>query len=139
LKVKTLSERRFTQVVHQKYDYSCGSAAVATLLTYHYGNPVTEIDVLNAMYEHGDQEKIKREGFSLLDMKNYLNLIGYQAEGYKESLDKLTSVDIPAIALINRKGYLHFVVIKGVTKDKVSLGDPTLGVIMHDREDFEKM
>lgn len=138
-KVKTLAESRFKSVVRQRYDFSCGSAAVATLLTYHYDHPIEEKDVLDAMYADGDQAKIQREGFSLLDMKNYLNSIGYQAEGYRESLSKLARVKIPAIVLINRNGYMHFVVIKGVTKDKVSIGDPTLGLRIYDRDEFEKM
>src|SRR4029077_10081261 len=66
---KSLLDSRFKNVVRQHYDFSCGSAAVATLLTYNYGHPVEEMNVLNAMYEAGDKAKIRREGFSLLDMK----------------------------------------------------------------------
>jgi predicted double-glycine peptidase len=135
----TLQDSYFKSVVRQEYDFSCGSAAVATLLTYHYGHPVDESSVLEAMYEIGDQAKIRKEGFSLLDMKNYLESIGYHAEGYHESLDKLARVGIPAIVLINRRGYMHFVVVKGVTEDKVAIGDPTLGLRIYDRDDFEKM
>jgi hypothetical protein len=38
--VKSMKERKFEQVVRQQYDFSCGSAALATLLTYHYENPI---------------------------------------------------------------------------------------------------
>jgi len=138
-KIKSLVDMRFRNVVHQHYDFSCGSAAVATLLTYHYRHPVDEMDVLQVMFESGSQEKIRKEGFSMLDMKHYLASIGYHAEGYKESLDKLAKVGIPAIALINKRGYMHFVVIKGVTSDNVAVGDPTLGIRIYDRQDFEKM
>jgi uncharacterized protein len=138
-KIRTMRDMRFTQVVNQKYDFSCGSAAVATLLTYHYNHPVSEKDVMSAMFMTGDQDKIRKEGFSLLDMKNYLEAIGYRAEGYKQSLDKLAKVGIPAIALINRRGYLHFVVVKGVSEDRVVMGDPTLGIRTLPRDDFEKM
>lgn len=138
-KMKSLLDSRFRNVVRQHYDYSCGSAAVATLLTYHYGHPIDEMKVLQAMFETGDQEKIRTQGFSLLDMKNYLTQIGYHAEGYKESLDRLGKAGIPAIVLINKRGYMHFVVVKGVTQDKVAVGDPTLGVRIYNRKDFEKM
>lgn len=136
---KTLADTRFRNVVKQRYDFSCGSAAVATLLTYHYDLPMDEKDVLKAMYMDGDQEKIRREGFSLLDMKNYLESIGYKAAGYRESLDKLMAVGIPAIVLINKKGYMHFVVVNGVSKDRVAVGDPTLGLRIYSRDEFEKM
>ncbi|MFO0389529.1 MAG: C39 family peptidase [Alphaproteobacteria bacterium] len=139
VKTKTFLERRYVKVVRQKYDFSCGSAALATLLTYHYDHPISEIEALESMIQHGDAEKIKREGFSLLDMKQYLNAIGYEAEGFRESLDKLAKVKIPAIVLINKKNYLHFVVIKGVDKNRVSVGDPTLGLVFYDRKEFESM
>jgi predicted double-glycine peptidase len=138
-KVKSLADSRFRNVVKQKFDFSCGSAALATMLTYHYDQKVGEMDVLKAMIKGGDLEKIHKEGFSLLDMKNYLVSLGYQAEGFRESLDKLERVGIPAIVLINRHGYMHFVVVKGVTKDKVSVGDPTLGLRIYERDEFEKM
>lgn len=136
---KTFADRRFNQVVRQRYDFSCGSAAVATLLTHHYDHPTDEMSVLSAMYAQGNQGKIRREGFSLLDMKLYLTSIGYNAEGYRESLDKLSKVKVPAIVLINKRGFMHFVVIKGVSPDKVSVGDPTLGMSIYDRKEFEKM
>ncbi len=138
VKTKSFQDLRFREVVHQKYDYSCGSAAVATLLQYHYNKPYTEVDILKAMYMQGDKEKIHREGFSLLDMKNYLASIGLKSAGYRESLDKLADVGIPAIALINKRGYMHFVVIKGVTADRVLVGDPASGTHTYARKDFEE-
>src|SRR5580658_2885474 len=67
--VTTLKELRFRRVVKQAYDFSCGSAALATLLTYHYNYPVLEDSVLKAMFAEGDKEKIRKEGFSMLDLK----------------------------------------------------------------------
>lgn len=136
---KSFADRRFINVVRQKYDFSCGSAALATLLTYSYELPVDERMVLSDMYAKGNQAKIHKEGFSMLDMKNYLSSIGLKAEGYKESLDKLNVVGVPAIVLINRRGYTHFVVVKGVTKTKVLVGDPALGLRVYDRAEFEGM
>ena len=39
----------FRSVVRQQYDYSCGSAAVATLLRHHYGITVPENEVFQSM------------------------------------------------------------------------------------------
>lgn len=139
LDVVSIKEQRFHTTVRQQFDYSCGSAALATLLTYHYHNPVTEKTVFTEMWRSGDQEKIRREGFSLLDIKNYLNAHGYAADGYAAPLAKLAEVGIPAIALIRDKGYNHFVVVKGVSTDKVLVGDPSLGGKTIPRQDFEKM
>ena len=51
LKVTSLKEARFRTTVPQRYDFSCGSAATATLLTWHFGHPVTEGEVFKAILE----------------------------------------------------------------------------------------
>lgn len=125
--VKSLREARFAATTHQQYDFSCGSAALSTLLTHQYHYPVTEDKVFEEMFRRGDQAKIKVEGFSLLDMKRYLEAHGFEADGFQEPLDKLASAGIPAIVLLNESGYNHFVVVKGVRNGRVLIGDPAGG------------
>jgi predicted double-glycine peptidase len=137
LNVWSLRELKIRSVILQQYDYSCGSAAVATLLTYHYGHPVTEEVAFRAMFDSGDQEKIQREGFSLLDMKRFLDAYGYVADGFEVSLDDLSNAGIPAIVLLVDNGYHHFVVIKGMRNNKVLLGDPAVGMRVVPRQQFE--
>lgn len=135
--VKSIREARFAATVHQRYDFSCGSAALSTLLTYQYNYPVTEDKVFEEMFRLGDQAKIRVEGFSLLDMKRYLEAHGFQADGFQESLDKLASAHIPAIVLVNENGYHHFVVVKGVRDGRVLIGDPAGGTRAVTRAAFE--
>lgn len=135
--VVSMREARFQTIILQKYDYSCGSAALASLLTYHYERPTTEEAVFKAMFDTGDQAKIQQEGFSLLDMKVHLARQGLVADGYKMTLDKLEKLGVPVITLINTGGYRHFVIIKGIRADEVVIGDPAQGVIVVDREKFE--
>jgi uncharacterized protein len=125
--VKSIREGRFAATIRQQYDFSCGSAALSTLLTHHYQYPVTEDKVFEEMFLRGDQAKIKVEGFSLLDMKRYLEAHGFQADGFQEPLEKLVSANIPAIVLINESGYNHFVVVKGLRDGRVLVGDPAGG------------
>lgn len=135
-------EYKFRSTVRQQTDFSCGSAAVATLLTYHFNQPISEDNVIRAMYEVGDQAKIRREGFSLLDMKRYLEARGYRADGFeipKEKFDKLIAANIPFIVLIRDSGYNHFVVVKGVQGEYVLLGDPAKGARIVSRQDFDAM
>ena len=136
---KSFAERRFNTVYRQQFDFSCGSAALASLLSFHYDDLVDERSVFIDMFEHGDQEKIKREGFSMLDMKLYLERRGYRSDGFKINLDQLYYTGNPAITIINHNGYMHFVIIKGVDEYKVLLGDPALGVKSMNRDEFEKM
>ncbi|WP_236021970.1 C39 family peptidase [Geomesophilobacter sediminis] len=134
-----MKEARFRSTIQQQFDFSCGSAALATLLTYHYEHPVTEQEVFDAMFEKGNQEKIRAQGFSLLDIKNYLEAHGFSAGGYQANLDKLASLGVPAIVLININGYKHFVVVKGVSASEVLLSDPAAGSRSMPRKDFEAM
>ncbi|WP_425450133.1 C39 family peptidase [Virgifigura deserti] len=132
----SIREARFQTVVRQQYDYSCGSAALATLLTYHYERPTGEDEIFVSMFNVGDQQKIQREGFSLLDMKNYLARQGLTADGFQIPLDKIAEVGVPVITLVNTNGYRHFVVIKGIANGEVVIGDPAFGVNIKPIDEF---
>jgi predicted double-glycine peptidase len=135
--VVSMKNARQAGTLLQQYDFSCGSAALATLLTHHYGYPVNEQAVFEEMYTRGDQAKIQREGFSLLDMKRFLSARGFEADGFQQPLEKLLEARIPAIVLINENGYHHFVVVKGIKGDRILLGDPAKGTSAVSRARFE--
>lgn len=137
IETESLMEKRFATVIKQQYDFSCGSAALATLLTYHYEQPASEAEIFETMYKNGDKKQIVQSGFSLLDMKSLLKSFGYRADGYRISLDKLSDLGVPAIALTETDGYRHFVVVKGITQDTVLIGDPAVGLKTFRRADFE--
>jgi uncharacterized protein len=127
LPVGSLQSARFSQTLRQKYDFSCGSAALATLLSYHYDFPVSEQQVFSHMYQHGDQATIRRAGFSLLDMQRFLASHGFKADGFQLPLTRLQQAKLPALVLIAEKGYHHFVVVKGLADGRVLIGDPSRG------------
>lgn len=129
----------FRRVVRQQYDYSCGSAALATLLSYHYGLRVDEGQIFKSMYEHGDQAKIREVGFSLLDMKRYLESHGLAADGYRATFEQLAAAKAPSLLVVKTGTYRHFVVLKGVRDDKVLIGDPALGLKVYSRQEFMEM
>ncbi len=139
LRITSLKEARFRTTVPQRYDFSCGSAATATLLSYQYGVPVNEEQVFVKMYTNGDQAKIRKEGFSMLDMRRYLQSRGFEADGFELPLDKLSEEGVPAIVLLNDRGYRHFVVVKGLRNGRVLLGDPARGTRAMSRARFEAL
>ena len=139
LPVTSLRQARVASTLLQQYDFSCGSAAIATLLTHHYGHPVSEQAVFQEMYARGNQQKIQREGFSLLDMKNFLATRGFQADGFEQPLEKLNEAGVPAIVLLNENGYFHFVVVKGLQADRVLIGDPSQGTRALPRQTFDAL
>lgn len=136
LPLQSVEDRRFTGVVRQRYDFSCGSAALATLLHYHYDFVVREDTAFRGMWLNGDRDQIRRVGFSLLDMKRWLASRGLSADGYQVSLDEIARTGVPGIALIAVKNYRHFVVVKGVRDDEVLLGDPSVGLSVMPRDAF---
>ncbi|RJG22244.1 C39 family peptidase [Massilia cavernae] len=133
----SIKQLRFITTMRQQFDFSCGSAALATLLTHHYRDPVSEQQVFEAMFMRGDQARIRKEGFSLLDMQRFLSGRGYKADGFQLPLQKLADARLPAIVLVSEHGYHHFVVIKGVAGGRVLVGDPSSGTRMLTREAFE--
>ncbi|MFA7439823.1 MAG: C39 family peptidase [Sphingomonadaceae bacterium] len=138
MRIQSFAERRYLTVVRQQYDFSCGSAALATLLTYHMGIPTNEVMTFTGMWRDGDRDQIRQLGFSLLDMKRYLAAIGFNSDGYQVTLDDIDRVGVPGVALLTIKDYRHFVVVKGVTATEVLVGDPSMGLQVMRRKDFEK-
>ncbi|MES2208324.1 MAG: C39 family peptidase [Pseudomonadota bacterium] len=137
--VSSLSELRKFQTIRQKYDFSCGGAALTTVLRYQYGLALSEEQVVQSMLINGDQELIKkRGGFSLLDLKRYANALGFNAVGYKLDLESLQAVGLPVIIPIQWFGFRHFVVFRGYRDRHVVLADPSWGNLTMREEDFVK-
>src|SRR5690606_5283590 len=75
--VTSLLEMRRDRVVVQQWDLSCGAAALATLLNYQHGDAVSEREVARGLIqreEYLEQPLLvqARQGFSLLDLKRYV-------------------------------------------------------------------
>ncbi|RTE64908.1 peptidase C39 [Amphritea opalescens] len=125
--VVSMHEQRYSNLVRQQTDFSCGAAALATVLRYGYGLRVQEEDMLDGLFAVSDIDKVREQGFSLLNIKHYLERIGMRGRGYKVETDTLLNIKIPTIVLLDLKGYKHFVVLKKTEEDFVYLADPALG------------
>lgn len=130
--VRSLLEMRQDRVVVQQWDLSCGAAALATLLNYQHGDPVSEREIAKGLIEREEylEEPLlvqARHGFSLLDLKRYVEKRGYQGIGYGQ----LTLQDLieraPVIVPVRFHGYNHFVVFRGARGNRVLLADPAFG------------
>lgn len=127
ISIESFQEQKYKSTIAQEHDFSCGSAALATLLSYNYNIAATEDQVFKSMFTNGDKEVISKSGFSLLDMKDYLDRRGIESGGFRAPLAKLEEVRLPAIVLINVRGYRHFVVLEGIENGWVLLSDPANG------------
>jgi len=128
--IEPLSEFRYNNVIRQAYDYSCGSAALTTLLDFYLGRNFQERQVMEGLLQFGDSEKIvARRGFSLLDMKRLVTALGHPSGGFRAEREDLVKLDHPAIAPIEYAGFKHFIVIRAVKDGHVYVADPALGNI----------
>ena len=130
--VKTWEEVLTRHIVMQKYDYSCGAAALATLLNYYFQDHTTEHHILLDIEKHLKEvqfENREEKGLSLLDLKQYVERRGYQAVGVKLGLSALLELRGPILVYLETESYEHFAVLRGVRGDRVFLADPSRGNI----------
>jgi len=138
--LKPSSEFSNAHIIKQQYDYSCGSAALATLLNYYLGEKLTERQVIEGLVEYGDRKQIERlRAFSLLDMKRFVEKIGYKGNGYKADIEDLRTLGKPCIVPVEIFGYSHFCVFRGIVQDHVFLADPYLGNVSFPLAQFREM
>ncbi len=133
----SMRELKYVDMVPQQTDFSCGAAALATILKYAYNQNVTEEHVIEGLLKVSDIDLVRQKGFSLLDIKNYTQSIGMRGRGYNVQPNTLEKIHIPTIVLLNYKGYKHFVVLKKATADKAYIADPALGNRIMTRADFD--
>jgi len=125
--VESMQEARFRNLVRQHTDYSCGAAALATILRYAYHLDVDEAVVIQGMLGVADENLVKQRGFSLLDIKHYVEALGMRGRGYRIDEARLRSLRVPGLVLMDVHGFRHFVVLKQVQGGTVELADPMLG------------
>ena len=99
--VRSVTEMRHHNVVLQQWELSCAAASLATILRYQYGMPVTErsvaLGLINRAEYISNPDLVRmRHGFSLLDLKRYVDGVGYEGVG----LGQLGLSDLRALAPI---------------------------------------
>jgi predicted double-glycine peptidase len=141
---KTWRTLQRDNVVIQRLDYSCGSAALATLLRYYFEDDISEQDVLKTIFarlgrSQDPQAELKdriENGFSMLDLLNASKDLGYLGAVVRIPIAKLAQSQAPVIVRIEKLGYKHFVVFRGIHDDTVYLADPIRGNVRLSIEEF---
>lgn len=138
--VESFQDIKKRHIVSQSWDYSCGPAAIATILSYYFDEKISEEEILKCLLLTTNLKKVKKnKGFSLLDLKNFAKAKGYSAIGYKMDLPFLVSLNKPVLIPINIREYSHFVVFRGLSRDRVFLADPVLGHLTMRADRFIKI
>jgi predicted double-glycine peptidase len=148
--VKSFKALREEGVVLQALDFSCGAAALSTVLTFAFQDPVPETDIVAAILvtgqtpKEGLQKYFRRRGFTLLDLKRATESRGYRGAGYRgmtvdDLVESIGQEYLPVLVPISPMGYYHFVVVRGLRGDRVFLADPAVGNVTMKISRFEEL
>ncbi len=139
--IRTLKELRDEGVVRQRWDMSCGAAALSTVLTYNFSDNTPEAAIVIWILHRVNPVRVRsRGGFSLLELKRFAQARGYSADGFSGmSLEDLAAEKSWVITPIHFKSLDHFVVVKGIVGDRIILADPGFGNVTMKTERFMKI
>jgi uncharacterized protein len=139
--VRSWKQLRDQNIIIQKFDYSCGAGALATLMRYYFGDDVGEDEILLSILGSMSDEDVRdreKNGLSLLDLKRCAEQRGYQAVGVKLNYASLPKLKGPVLIHLEREDYKHFAVLKGTRGDRIYLADPSRGNIRMSVDRFAK-
>lgn len=123
--------RRDSGVVRQSLDYSCGLAALATVLTHYYDTPVSERALLSEFRRFSAKTRSSgvdaAAGLSFEDLARLARGHGYRALGLSLGFTELQRLRRPAIVALDLGARRHFSVLRRAGPQSVSLADPSWG------------
>jgi hypothetical protein len=128
--VRSWKELRNRNIVMQTYDYSCGAAALATILRYYWNDPGDEHQIINAILKTltFDEAKDRMDhGLSITDLRHGAVQLGYLSTIGAMSFQQLAQARVPLVVPLRIKDYDHFVVYRGIADGRVYLADPIRG------------
>ncbi|MDR6189624.1 putative double-glycine peptidase [Agrobacterium pusense] len=128
--VRSWKELRDRLVVKQRFDMSCGAAALATVLSLYYNEKTDEADIMDIIG--------LRDEYSFADLAYAAGEMGYKAVPISADFNILAQLKIPVVLFINNFGAGHFTVFKGTDGQNVWLGDPAWGNTHLSKRDFLK-
>ena len=137
--VKNWKELKQRNIVMQERDYSCGAAALATVVYYYWGDDVDEEYFLDELTDLLTIEEMKdriKNGLAMTDLRRVAVKTGYQAVVGKLTFSKLAEAKVPLIVGITVGDYDHFVVYRGTDNRWVYLADPIRGNVRLPIGDF---
>ncbi|MDN5449799.1 MAG: cysteine peptidase family C39 domain-containing protein [Enterobacterales bacterium] len=130
--VKGWVRLRTEGVVRQTTDFSCGPAALSLLLKTRFAVELKEIDIISDIIyraEPGTEAEKLQNGFSLLDLKNSAQRMGFHAKGLRYDVDGPLSIKQPVLIPLEGERYSHFVVLVAIRNVTADILDPEVGRI----------
>lgn len=118
--------KRFS-LIEQAEQMDCGASCLA-MICKHYGLSISRgklREMVNTTLEGATLDSLAKVGESL----------GFNVQGVRCTFDVLSDFELPFIA--HWEGY-HYVVVHGISKNRIWVADPSLGFVEYSRDEFEK-
>lgn len=123
--------RRYQNVVRQVLEFSCGSAALATVLTFYLNRPTTEADVITLLRERYPTREAWTEkaqtGFSFEDIMFCADRLGFAGQAARMDARQLPRLAGPVIVHLDKGSWQHFSVLRVARDGFYYLADPIAG------------
>jgi predicted double-glycine peptidase len=128
-----IHSRRWQTTSAQTSEVTCGPAALSTLLNVYLGATTTENEMarLSGTYEQGTS--------TLLGLRDACAAKGFEAQGYKLTLDQLKGfLDTRHIPILVhfREPTFHYLLVAGCIEHNLLVLDPASGSLSMPEEDF---
>ncbi len=136
---KSFIERKFDGVVGQTADFTCGAASVATVLTFYWNRPTSEIEVLDIIRSRYTAEEWKNRegnGVSFDDLIFAAKKLGFEATGAEITLDDLPKLAAPVILHLDKGRFQHFSVLRRAVSEVYYMADSIVGQVVLTQADL---
>lgn len=145
---RSVLELRHEGAVLQAHEYSCGAAALATLMSY-FGRPATEKEVLDSIFGkdlpvvRGPDGQLRLRALNLGDLEKAARAAGFKVVSVQVPAAKDLAAALEALKPAIARMYLyeefpHFVVLRDIQGDWVHVVDPAYGNVRLTTRQFLK-
>ena len=114
--------------VKQEGIRDCGITCLYNIIRYYNGD--VSIEKLRELTHTNEN------GTSIYNLIEASNSLGLNAKAYKCNLNDLANLEFPMIAYIKLNNFYHFVILKDIEMDNISIFDPIRGDISYSIDEF---
>lgn len=134
--------RRYANVVRQVLEFSCGSASLATLLTFFLARPTTEMEVITLLRQRypaeADWRRKQEVGFSFEDIIFAAEHLGFAAQAARIEVPQLPQITGPVIVHLTKGTWEHFSVLRVARDGFYYIADPIQGQVTMLEHEFRR-
>lgn len=122
------------KIVQQTSDNECGVCVINMLANYYHNKTIDKNIILQ-------KANLTKNGLSLQELENLANEFNLDAQSFECSFEELIDEKINDyfIALINKNGLNHFVIVKNYNKNFFRIYDPENKIYELNNEEFKKI